>query len=86
MQYLVVTDYDERGWDNLERVLDKLRAADALGAIEEMEPVTTPKGAKRETKRIAFDDDKVRNTHAHGWASNAGYVAHIDHTGHWYTR
>lgn len=85
-QAVIVTDWDKRGWDNLEKLKDKL--GNALVEITDLEPAKTAKGELRETKRVVFDDS-VRNTHAHGWATSLGYVAHTeypDKEGHWYTR
>jgi len=93
MTYLVVTDWDQIGWDKLDRVLDKM--GDAVKGVEDMPDVLTAKGEPRATKRIEFDANMVRDTHAHGWATGSGYVAHVDDTGtwkpakatgHWYTR
>ena len=76
---LVVADYDERGWDGLAPILAELERRGAAPGMADREPFTTPKGRTVSRCVITFDGNAVRDTHVHGWACNAGYVAHIEH-------
>lgn len=81
---LVLSDYREQGWDALQGIIDKL--GDAFEGVEDLPDVLNTRGEPKKTKRILFDDSKARDTHVHGWGANAGYIVHIDSSGHWYTR
>ena len=76
---LIVADYDDRGWDGLAPILAELERRSAAPVVADRESITSPRGRVISQRSVSFDAEAVRDTHVHGWACNAGYVAHIEH-------
>lgn len=68
-----VTDWDRRGFGTTAVLALILRVGDALIAVAD-----APTVQGRESRRIWFDRNAVRDTWVHGWACDAGLVAHIE--------
>ena len=81
LRALTVTDWDGIGWDALVvRVIERMDDANAHATVEFDAPISTTRkrdGSVPPVAVITFDGNAVRDTHAHGWACNAGYVAHV---------
>lgn len=79
MSTVILADYDGRAWDGLARILAEMERRGANPSTAPRPQLTTPKGRTVEQMAVTFDGNAVRDAHVHGWACNAGYVAHIEH-------
>ena len=70
---VMVTDYDGIGWDALDRVTERIGAS---VTVHHGDPFAW-RGVERPRVVLTFDGDTVRDAWVHGWACDAGYVAHI---------
>lgn len=78
---LLVTDWDGIGFGGkFWAIVAKLETAGADPQVTMDPPIVTARrkdGTTPKTASLIFDGNKVRDTWAHGWAVDAGYVAAI---------
>ena len=77
---LTVTDWDGIGWDRLVPVLAELDRLGAFPVVVYDAPVMTARrrdGSVPPVAVVTFDGERVRDTWAHGWTCDAGYVCSI---------
>lgn len=80
VRQVTVVDWDDIGQVGIDGIAARLKDEGALVGVRQ-EPAYDVKplkdGRTRQRWVIDFDGNKVRDTWVHGWACNAGYVAHV---------
>lgn len=75
------TDWDNVGFGaRFWQIVARLETADADPDVvidAAISPATRRDGSRPIVAVVTFDGNKVRDTWVHGWACDAGYVAHI---------